>query len=132
MIIKQMRRLARQARTFSQPLRGWFSSGEDNNYGIKFDEQEIRRKMAEIKERKSNPGKGKSEKLEFMGTDSNSEISRAIRKYRQATNTENLFHFNDPTLEEKPTYLKPYQGPCRSPASTRRASRSTTWSTRPP
>ena len=38
MIIKQMRRLARQARTFSQPLRGWFSSGEDNNYGIKFDE----------------------------------------------------------------------------------------------
>lgn len=50
MILKQVWHLARQARTLGQPLRGWFSNGpEDNNYGIKFDEQEIRRKMAEIK-----------------------------------------------------------------------------------
>ena len=48
MILKQMWHLARQTKTLAQPLRGWFSS-EDNNYGIKFDEQEIRRKMAEIK-----------------------------------------------------------------------------------
>lgn len=108
-MLKQMWQFVRNVRTLSQPLRGCFSSGpEDNNYGIKFDEQEIRRKMTEIKERKSNPNKGKTEKLEFMGTDNNSEISRGIRKYRQATNTENLFHFNDPTLEEKPTYLKHY------------------------
>lgn len=73
MILKQMWQLAMHVRTLNLPLRGCFSSGsEDNNYGIKFDEQEIRRKMAEIKERKSSPNKGKTEKLEFMGTDSNS------------------------------------------------------------
>lgn len=50
MILKQMWHFAKQASTLGRPPKRWFSSGpEDNNYGIKFDEQEIRRKMAEIK-----------------------------------------------------------------------------------
>jgi hypothetical protein len=38
-----------------------------------------------------------------MNIDTNSELARKIKKYRQSTDTENLLHFTDVTVEEKPT-----------------------------
>jgi hypothetical protein len=33
----------------------------------------------------------------------NTALARRIKKYRESTDTENLFHFTDYSLEEKPT-----------------------------
>jgi hypothetical protein len=99
------RLLPRLAHSFPPRLRFAKSEGEAD-YGVKFDEQEIKRKMSEIKERKQ--GFRKSEgRLEFMNIDTNSELARRMKKYRQATGTENLLDFTDVTVEEKPTYPSP-------------------------
>lgn len=60
--------------------------------------------MMEIKDRKEKSNKKMENTFEFMNINSNTELARKIKKYRQSTDTENLLHFTDVTVEEKPTY----------------------------
>lgn len=81
---------------------------QEKDYGIKFDEEQIKKKIDEIKSRKQKV-KGKvQEKLNFMRINTNNQILRKVRKFREQTGTQNLLHFSDPTVEEKPTYKHNY------------------------
>lgn len=56
--------------------------GSENDYGVTFDEEQIRRKMEEIKQKKDSPHRPAKEKLEFMSIEGAGEIAKATRKYR--------------------------------------------------
>ena len=61
MILSHIWHLAKASIKLQTSLIKQFSSKPDqNNYGVKFDEEQIRRKMQEIKQKKDSPKKEES------------------------------------------------------------------------
>ena len=98
-------------------IRSSFAEQNEKDGELRFDEEQIKRKMREIQQRQGQPRK--EEKIEFMTNLGNSEAARRVRKYRESTRTENLFHFTDPSLEEKPTFFRLDSARSKSQGSTK-------------
>lgn len=61
MILSHICHLAKTSiRLQTSLIRQFSSKPEQNNYGVKFDEEQIRRKMQEIKQKKDSPKKDES------------------------------------------------------------------------
>ena len=73
-------------------------SSEQKDFGVKFDEDQIKNKMEQIKNRKTAKNNANDLKIDFMRVNRNSEIDRKVKAFRQSTDTQNLLQFSDPSL----------------------------------
>ncbi len=94
-----------------------------NRHGVTFDEESIRRKINQLKEKKIEP-----ERL-MPKFQREAASNQKVKEFRQKTGTEHLFEYSDPRLEPKPTYNWPYTEPCKSPPTRSSLSRWTNSST---
>jgi hypothetical protein len=84
MLCSGIRQLFRQTASLLK-IRCSFAEQNEKEGELRFDEEQIKRKMREIQGRQGPPRK--EEKIEFMTNLGNSEAARRVRKYRESTKT---------------------------------------------
>ena len=108
----------RALRTFTLAPSSRFCN-QKNKHGVVLDEEQIRAKMREMKERegKEDDKEKKPRRVELMQNYKIVKERPKVLKFREETKTEHIMNFEDVSLDEKPTYLCPHVGSFKSPPS---------------